>query len=90
MGIHRADAASSADLGRLPNGKINGFRQVVGKIKCHFMRRFVEEGCREVERRFERGSGTDVTHQAAARAVATAVAVVAGAVVVGMLVCGIV
>ena len=90
MGTRRADAASGADLGRLPDWKVNGFGQVFGKVKCHFSHRIVEEGFREVERRFERGSCAGVTHQAATRTMATAVVVVAGAVRVGVPLPGIV
>ena len=89
MGTRLADAASGADLGRLPDWKVNGFGQVFGKVKCHFSHRIVEERCREVEWRFERGSCAGVTHQAATRTMATAVVVVAGAVGAGMLMCGI-
>lgn len=87
MGTRRADAASGTDLGRLPDWKVNGFGQVLSKVKCHFLHRIVEERCRERERRFERGSGAGMTHQAATGTVATAVVVVAGAVGAGMLMC---
>ena len=90
MGTRQADAASGADLGRLPNWKVDGFGQVFGKIKCHFSHRIVEEGCHEVERRFRRRGCTGVTHQAATRTMATAVIVVAGAVRVGVPLPGIV
>ena len=90
MGTRRADAASGTDLGRLPNWKVDGFGQMLGKVKCHFLHRIVEERCREVERRFERGSCAGVTHQAATRTMATAVVVVAGAVRVGVPLPGIV
>ena len=90
MGTRRADAASGADLGRLPDWKVDGFGQVFGKVKCHFSHRIVEKGCREVEWRFERGSCAGVTHQAATRTMATAVIMVTMAVGAGMLMCGIV
>ena len=90
MGTRRADAASGTDLGRLPNGKVNGFGQVFGKVKCHFSHRIVEERCRECERRFERGGCAGMTHQTTTGTVATAVIMVAGAVGAGMLMCGIV
>lgn len=80
MGTRQADAASGADFGRLPNGKVNGFGQVFCKVKCQFLRRIGEEGYRECKRRFKCRSGAGVTHHAATRTVATAVAVVAGAI----------
>lgn len=89
MGTRRADAASGADLGRQPNGKVNGFGQVLGKVKCHFLHRIVEERCREVERRFKRRGCTGVTHQAATRTMATAVIMVTRAIRTRVLVFGI-
>ena len=80
MDTRRADVASGTDLGRQPNGKVNGFGQVFCKVKCQFSHRIAEEGYCECKRSFKCRSGAGVTHHAATRTVATAVAVVAGAI----------
>lgn len=89
MDTRRADAASGANFGRLPNGEINGFRQVLCKIESLFLHRNKERGSGGHGRRFKCGGCVGVTYYAATRTMATAVIMVTRAIRAGVLVFGI-
>lgn len=90
-GTRRADALLNTQLGRLPNGEVNGFGQVFGKIEFLTLHR-----SRKKEWRGSRhlcgckGCCAGMTEYAATWAMATAAVVVAGAVGAGVLIPGIV
>ncbi len=81
----RADAALCANLRRLPNGKINGFGQVVGEVEGHFLRRKIQGRNRQNRLCFKGERCAGMTHHATAGAMTAAVVVVARAVGAGVL-----
>ena len=89
MDTRQADAASGANFGRLPNGEINGFGQMLCEVESLFLHRNKERRCGGHGRRFKCGGCAGVTYYAAARTVATAVIMVTRAIRAGVLVFGI-
>lgn len=80
----------TSNLGRQPNGQINRFGQVVGKVKGLFLHGKIEYLRGKRWRCFERKSGCGMNHYLTSGAVTTSVVVVAGAAGVRVLMFGIV
>ena len=88
MGTRRADAALCAQLGRLPNGEIDGFGQVFGKIECLTLHRSGKKEWSENGYLCGRKGGAGRTDHTATWAMATATVMVAMAVGARVLVSG--